>query len=117
MNTTNLTSRSTLRPFALALVLGLLGATQAFAGEPSAVKVSYSDLNISTQAGAQTLYNRIAGAARTVCGYEGSSLLDKSVWRACYRDAIDEAVSKVNSPQLTAIHTGRPVSAVAMLHR
>jgi UrcA family protein len=113
MNTTNLTARS----FALTLVLGLIAATPALAGEPAAVKVPYGDLDLSTQAGAQTLYNRIAGAARTVCGYEGRPLLERSSWKACYRDAISGAITQVNSPLLSAINTGHDVPALAMLRR
>jgi UrcA family protein len=113
MNITNSIPRSTLRPFALAVVLGLLGSAQALASVPPSVKVNYADLNLSTQAGAQTLYNRIAGAARTVCGFPGSTLLDQSIWKACYRDAISEAVAKVNSPLLTAIQTGHAAPVVA----
>jgi len=116
MNTTNHTPRS-FRPVALTLVLGLLAGAQALAAEPPVVKVRYSDLDVSTRSGAQTLYNRIAGAARTVCGFEGTPLLDQAIWKACYRDAISAAVMKVNSPLLTAIDTGQALPAVALLRR
>ena len=114
MNTRNTNHRS-FRPFALALVLGLAGAAQALASEPS-IKVSYSDLDLSTPAGAQTLYHRISGAARTVCGFEGADLIEQQVWKACYRGAVADAVAKVNSPLLTAVASGKSVSTtVAMI--
>jgi UrcA family protein len=116
MNTTNSNPRSCIRPFALALVLGLLGAAQASAGEPAGIRVRYGDLDLATSAGAHTLYERIAGAARSVCGFEGTALIEQSLWNSCYRGAIADAVAKVNSPLLTAAQTGRPAhTTVAML--
>jgi UrcA family protein len=117
MNIINSIHRSPVRPLALVLILGLLGATTpALATEPASVTVSYRDLDLSSIAGAQTLYGRIKAAARRVCGYEGRNLTDQAFWNACYRGAIADAVTKVNNPLLTAVHTGRPVdSTVAML--
>lgn len=110
--------RSSLTPAALVLVLGLLGATQAQAADPYGVTVSYRDLDLSTMAGAQTLYQRIGKAATKVCGYQGGAFPEEQLWRACYKGAIADAVNKVNSPLLTAVHTGRPVgTSVAMLSK
>jgi UrcA family protein len=118
MNTPNSNPRSRTRPFALALLLGLLGAAQAPAGEPAAIKVGYGDLDLATSAGAHTLYERIAGAACTVCGFEGTALIEQSLWNSCYRGAIADAVARVNSPLLTAEQTGRPAhTTVAMLRQ
>ena len=49
--------------------LCLLGASAASAGPAAAhsVTVNYRDLNLSTIDGAITLYQRLKGAARTVC--------------------------------------------------
>jgi UrcA family protein len=114
MNITNSIHPSTVRPVALVLILGLI-ATRAFSAEPASVTVKYSDLDLSTPSGAHTLYSRISGAARTVCGYAGTDFIDQAIWKGCYRGAIADAVAKVNSPLLTAVHTGRPVSpTVAM---
>ena len=115
MNITNSIHPSTVRPVALALILGVLAATQAFSAEPASITVKYGDLDLSTPSGAHTLYSRISGAARTVCGYSGTDFIDQAIWKGCYRGAIADAVAKVNSPLLTAVHTGRPVSpTVAM---
>jgi UrcA family protein len=118
MNRINPIHRSPVRSLTLVLVLGLIGATQALATEPAGIKVTFRDLNLDTLAGAQTLHGRIAAAARQVCGYEGADLIERAIWKSCYRGAIDDAVSKVNSPLLTAVHTGRAVPAtVAMLSK
>jgi UrcA family protein len=70
------------------------------------VKVSYADLNLSTLAGATTLYRRIERAARTVCGPESSlrEIQRYRDWKNCYESAVSNAVARVNSPLLTAVH-------------
>ena len=99
-------------------ILTLLGATSALADEPAkSIKVGYADLDLSTQAGAATLYNRIRGAARQVCGYEGASFEDKAIWKSCFTGAIDNAVATVNNPRLTALHSGESPSVTAMLSK
>ena len=117
MNTPNSNPRSCVRP-TLALVLGLLGATQAPAAEPAGIRVGYADLDLATSAGAHTLYARIAGAARTVCGFEGTTLIEQSLWNRCYHGAIADAVAKVDRPLLTAEQTGHTAhTTVAMLRK
>jgi UrcA family protein len=68
--------------------------------------VHYGDLNISTPAGATTLYHRILGAARTVCGEEGYEIgVDaRRFWRGCFHAAVNDAVARVHSPLLNAVH-------------
>jgi UrcA family protein len=69
-------------PFAVFASISCLYATQALAGDPvvhgvrattngPSVTVRYADLDLSRVAGAQTLYKRIKGAARSVCGDQG----------------------------------------------
>jgi UrcA family protein len=102
----------------LVAMIGLFGAGQLPAAEQHSVTVGYRDLDLSTLSGARTLYSRIAAAARDVCGYEGRNFTDQAFWNGCYKGAIADAVAKVNSPMLTAVHTGRPVeSTVAMLNK
>ena len=117
MNTPDSNPRSCVRPVALALLLGLLGAAQASAGEPAGIRVGYGDLDLATSAGAHTLYARIAGAARTVCGFEGTALIEQSLWNRCYRAAIADAVAKVNRPLLTAAQTGHPAHTTVAMRR
>ena len=75
-------------------------------------KVRVSDLDLSTAAGADTLYNRIKGAARVVCRDERTYKLEA----ACQARAIDNAVMTVGSALLASVHgsaTGRIVEVVA----
>ena len=65
-------------------------------------KVSYGDLNLSTEAGAQVLYRRLRRAADQACTIQGS--LVKAGWRACYEKALNSAVASVNKPMVTALH-------------
>jgi UrcA family protein len=90
------------------LLAGSLGVAQAVTpiGEPAAVVVSYSDLDLSTTAGAQTLYTRISRAAREVCPFEDAIDAPRIAKNhACREAAIARAVSAVNSTQLAAVRT------------
>lgn len=92
-----------------ALVALSLSASQFAAASDTvtqSVTVSYADLNLSNTAGAKTLYSRISKAARKVCSISGESpyaFLDYDK-RRCIRSAIDQAVTKVDSPVLLAMH-------------
>jgi UrcA family protein len=63
--------------------------------------VKFQDLNVSTQLGAEALYNRIHAAARRVCEQPGA-------WQptviACVKKAEATAIGKVNEPSLTAYY-------------
>jgi UrcA family protein len=91
---------------------GTLGvALSAQAGAPStptyeSVVVRYADLNLETTDGARTLYARISAAAERACGSEPShqELKMRSIYRACYEDAMNKAVMEVGSRQLHALH-------------
>jgi len=98
----------------------LLGVSAtALAAGPTALaerlvtqKVRVADLDLSTAAGADTLYNRIKGAARVVCRDERTYKLEF----ACQARAIDNAVIAVGSPLLASVHgsaTGRIVEVVS----
>ena len=97
----------------------LLGATQAPAADPSGVRsetVSYRDLNLSTIEGATALYLRIKHAANHVCDEPEAGVAQYQQWRSCYRAAIADAVAKVNSPLLTAVHGGKKESSVTAMN-
>jgi UrcA family protein len=110
MNTCTWIHRSFSRPATFACVVGLLGMAPALALNPAngqrSMTVTYRDLNLSTVAGATTLYRRIKGAARSVCGEEGRRFDEQRQWKICYRGAIAGAVAIVHSPLLTAVHSG-----------
>ncbi len=70
--------------------------------------VSFRDLDLSSDAGAQVLYGRIKQAARGLCGPE-EQYLRPPLRRAhrlaqCYRAAVDRAVIRANLERLTAVH-------------
>jgi UrcA family protein len=87
----------------------LLGAAQVPAGAsaPRSVTVSYRDLDLTTIAGATTLYQRLKTAANTVCDSPGFGLSSYQEWHSCYKAALSNAVAKVNSPILIAVHRGQ----------
>ena len=95
----------------------LLGVATAWA-DPSGTRsteVSFRDLDLNTQSGAAKLYRRIQGAAQRVCGYEPTLAKAQSIWQHCVLPTVDAAVTKVNNPLLTALHTGRSSPAVTAM--
>jgi UrcA family protein len=106
------------RSLALASLVCVLGTSSGWAEAPRSATVHYADLDLSTNAGATTLYHRIKGAAKGVCGTAGASFAEIAIWRACVKDAVGNAVSSVNSPLLTALYSGKqPTTVTAMLDK
>lgn len=68
--------------------------------------VSYADLDTSTTDGQESLYHRISNAARKVCGssdYRITGQLGVAADNeACYRRALNEALSQVNAGQVAS---------------
>jgi UrcA family protein len=93
---------------AIACVAALLTAPIVPAAEGSygtrSLAVRYHDQDLSTLGGAASLYGRIEAAARFVCGPQGRRMDERADWQRCYRNAVDGAVTEVNSPLLTAVH-------------
>lgn len=106
---------------ALTSAVCLLGAAPASADSSAgrSTTVSYRDLNLSTIDGATTLYHRLKVAARSVCEEPGGGLAAYQTWQSCYRAAIADAVTKVNSPLLTTLYKGpsSPATRTAMLRK
>ena len=61
--------------------------------------VRFKDLDLATGAGAETLYERIAAAARVVC--RGAT---QGAVRKCRLRAVDDAVRTIGSPLLSSVH-------------
>jgi len=85
MNILKSIHRSSPVSITLVAMVGLFATGQVPAAEPYSVTVKYYDLDLSTLAGARTLYGRISAAARNVCGYEGRSITDQAFWNGCSR--------------------------------
>jgi UrcA family protein len=82
----------------------LLGSAAALAaptpvGDVATKTVKFADLDISTAAGAEALYERIVRAARVVCRDAGLNFVFE-----CQTRAIADAVSGVGSPLLGSVH-------------
>lgn len=101
------------RPFVTGVSCALIGfalhgqtAFASLADDPPSIKVSYAELDLSKPAGAQELYRRIKRAAKAVCGSSFSTAdLRRSLnQKKCYESAIDDAVSRVDRPVLSALH-------------
>ncbi len=111
-------SIASLRLAALASLVCAFGASPAWSDPLPSVTVRYADLDLSTNAGATTLFHRIRGAAKGVCGTPGTSIVEQMDWRGCVDSAVSNAVAAVNSPMLTAVFTGKPPATVtAMLSK
>ena len=108
MNIRKSVARPVLGSLALMLAAALAGTALAqdrTGGSSKVMTVHYSDLNLSTTAGATTLYQRIVGAAHYVCGEEGyqHGIDMQNYWSACFQGAINDAVAKVHNPMLTKV--------------
>ncbi len=69
--------------------------------------VKYSDLNLSTVAGKQTLFFRVRSAAHEVCGKPGytqtRSLSNAVETKACVNQAIDNAMAQAAAGQVAMV--------------
>lgn len=100
----------------LAALCLTIGAQQASAEAEfedfRSITISYSDLDLTRQAGIETLYKRISSAARAACGpaslhkYD-AFLSSRKAWRECVDRAIANAVAEIGEPKLTALHVER----------
>jgi UrcA family protein len=70
----------------------------------ASARVSYADLNLGSEAGAHTLYQRLKGAASRVCGTVDHR---SPARRQCYDKALGDAVHSVGAPRLVALHGAR----------
>ena len=74
--------------------------------EPPTLTVNFADLDLSKPAGAETLYQRIRAAARTVCGgtdhrHDMRNLrYPRRAIRNCYEHAVADALQQVNNSNL-----------------
>lgn len=75
------------------------------------IRVSYSDLNLSSQAGLDVLYGRLKAATSSFCGPRRSLREAGSHQRLirakqCYSHLLSKLVAKVGNADLTEMHTG-----------
>lgn len=91
---------------------GLLAAT-AHAADPAGIRISYSDLDLSTPKGIDVLYGRIRRAADEYCNDVLSQTGSRIVrgQSACVADAVSNTVRVLKLPSLTALHVERTATA------
>lgn len=88
--------------------IGAVGSARADNAEPPALKVRYSDLNLSTEQGSLALYGRIVEAAHQVCRIDNiRDLRTVAAAKACREQAVAQAVRDVNSPMLASVYAER----------
>ena len=78
-------------------------------GNLPSVTVSYSDVAFGNSDGAAKVYRQLKNAARKVCGVDSFNqpLELYLAARACYEEALADAVRKIDRPTLTALHTSK----------
>ena len=77
-------------------------------GETPQAIVRYGDLDLSTESGAQRLYERISAAAETVCpAADARELKRAQLARACQAETIERAVSAVGNTRLASLQANR----------
>jgi UrcA family protein len=100
------------------LVLGGFVSTESYA-TPSAlitteIRVRYDQQDLTSPAAAHRLLRRIRDAALKSCGASPFSLPEfksATVASQCWRDAVDNAVRRIDDPLLTAAaREGRPAN-------
>jgi UrcA family protein len=93
----------------VALVLGGIVSTEGHAtatgSETTEIRVRYERRELTSPAAARRLLRRIGDAALESCGASSFSLPEfktATVVSRCWRDAVDDAVRRVDHPLLTA---------------
>ena len=97
---------------AAVLLVCVFAVTSASAGERDGQvrteDIMFNDLNLTTTAGINALYQRIHAAARRVCPVsEQAELGAVSASAKCTKDAEARAIEKINLPALTAFAANR----------
>jgi len=98
----------------LALAVAVAASAPGRADE-SAVRLTYSDLNLKSIEGARHLYSRIYTAANYACGASDTDMdvIVRFGPSRCVKEAIARAVRNLNSPQLSRVYIERNGADVA----
>ena len=110
MKESNLRKVQIAASFALILAAPVVtkAANYSFEADSGALRVSYSDLDLSSDEGVAVLYTRLQSASREACdvgSYQKKASVKATLAaNACYADVLSKVVAKVGSDKLTAIH-------------
>ncbi|MBS0578396.1 MAG: UrcA family protein [Proteobacteria bacterium] len=98
----------------------IAGSAPAGAASPETerqVTVHYGDLDLASVAGATQLYERLRTAARQVCGEPGLTLGEQHAWQVCFEGSVEQAVTAVGNPIVSALAAGRDYRSLIALNR
>jgi UrcA family protein len=93
----------------LAGIVSTLGHAAAAGLETTEIRVRFDSRELISPAAARRLLRRIGDAALESCGASSFSLAEFKIATAmsqCWRDAVDDAVRRVDDPLLTAAARG-----------
>jgi UrcA family protein len=98
-------SMSTLGALALT-ALAFVASNAHAASRSEGIVLRYAHTTLASPQEAARLYSSIKSAARQVCGLKSGRLILTEYRRAqsCYRTTVEDVVSEINQPQLTAVH-------------
>jgi UrcA family protein len=83
-----------------------MGPAPQSVGINAGITIRFADLDLSKPAGIATLYGRISRAARDICGPSGADGDGRmSLKERCITRTIEDAVTRINRPLLTALHS------------
>ena len=106
MNSNVQTADRACRAYSTAMLLAcVLVVSNTFADEQVRTEtIRFQDLNVSTSAGVEALYNRIHAAAKHVCRSLSADWAAQISESACARKAEAQAVEKLDLPLLTGYY-------------
>ena len=93
-----------------AAVLGALSglALPAHAADSVQTTVEFSDLDLSQERDINQLYARLQRASSQVCQkHNGREQYQRRLFKECYVETLERAVTSINAVQLTKLHAAR----------
>jgi UrcA family protein len=98
-----------------AAALSVSGLAAAGPRDANSVVVRFGDLNLSSQAGVASLYQRIQNAAESVCSPLETRILGlRDAYDSCVTDALAQGVAAVGNPSLSEFHAARQGKVVVV---
>jgi UrcA family protein len=90
---------------AISLFAGVSTASAATPAETVSVTISYSDLDLNTNAGAHAMFARITHAAGEICGAQPDSQLLDAVksYKSCMSTVTERALARLGSARVSAV--------------
>lgn len=92
-----------------AIVMGVslvgAGATAVLAGNAPGITINHKDLDLTQEADAKIMLQRIKDAARRICDVTATAdLTTKTARQACVQETANDAVASLHSPLVTALN-------------